>query len=65
MIEEPTQNKMITKPVTAKVEVMAEPVLFEYHFGGSGEFIPQAIKASSIQEATAEWLKTRKPVNKS
>ena len=64
MVEEPVQNKMVGKPVAAKEEVKAEPVLFEYHFGGSGEFVPQMVKAGSIQEATAEWLKTRKAVNK-
>ena len=36
----------------------------EFHFSGSGEYIPQTIRASSREEAEKEWLETRVKVEK-
>jgi hypothetical protein len=33
--------------------------LQEFHFSGSGEYIPQTIRASSREDAEKEWLETR------
>lgn len=35
------------------------PLLTEFMFAGSGEYVPITIKAASIAEATAVWEKTR------
>jgi hypothetical protein len=36
----------------------------EFHFSGSGEYIPQTIRASSREDAEKEWLATRVKVEK-
>ena len=36
--------------------------LEEFHFAGSGEYVPQTITATSREAAEQEWLRTRKPV---
>ena len=35
----------------------------EYHFSGSGEYLPQTIKAKSLQEAEAQYIKSRIAIN--
>lgn len=49
-----------TKKETSKT---SEPALIEYHFAGSGEYIPVTIKASSIDEATKKWEEVRVAVD--
>ncbi len=36
----------------------------EYHFPGGGEYVPQTVLAESREEAEAEYIRTRKPVEK-
>ena len=51
------KNKMITS-----AENKAPAPLLEYHFAGSGEYLPQTVHARNKTEAEAEWEKTRKPL---
>lgn len=37
----------------------------EYHFSGSGEYVPVTVKARSMDEAVEEWKKVRVPVQES
>ena len=36
----------------------------EYHFAGGGEYEPIAVKAENLEEATKEYEKIKKPINK-
>ena len=38
-----------------------KPLKEEFHFSGSGQYLPMTILASSQEEAKEIWLKTRKP----
>ena len=49
------RNKMITSAEN-------KAPLLEYHYAGSGEYLPQTVHARNKTEAEAEWEKTRKPV---
>jgi len=35
---------------------------YEYHFSGSTEYIPQTVKARTLEEAHREWERTRRRV---
>lgn len=48
------RNKMI-----ASAQNKTEAPLLEYHFAGSGEYVPQTVRACSKVEAQAEWEKSR------
>jgi|GEM_PF-1445346 len=58
MIEN-SKNKMISQAP----EIKAESAVREYHFGGSGKFVPMTVLASSIEEANEIWEKERKTFN--
>ena len=47
---------MIEKPIASK-DIAPKR---EYHFAGSGTYLPQTILASSREEAEKTWLRTRK-----
>ena len=54
-----------TKKVDVRVHQEIEESFLvenEYHFPGGGEYYPVTVKASSVEEATAEWEKVRVPV---
>lgn len=36
--------------------------LAEYHFSGSGEYVPMTVKAASYEEALKKWEKERTKV---
>jgi hypothetical protein len=55
MIEN-SKNKMLDQAP----EIKAASSVREYHFGGSGKYVPMAVIASSIEEATEIWEKQRK-----
>ncbi len=54
---------MITNSKNKAVESPNSEQLEDYHFAGSGEYIPQTVRAKSRQAAEEEWRRTRKPVN--
>jgi hypothetical protein len=55
MIEN-AKNKMVNQAPETKTESVER----EYHFGGSGKFVPMTVLAHSIEEAESIWQKQRK-----
>jgi hypothetical protein len=50
---------MIEKPIASK-DIAPKK---EFHFPGSGKYVPQTILAALREEAEKIWLQTRKPMN--
>jgi hypothetical protein len=55
MLDQPPQNKMMTTPPAKK----------GFHFSGDGIWHNAHIWAENLEEATKEWLATRKLINPS
>lgn len=55
---------MITQAKNKIIGNAENKELQEFHFSGSGEYIPQTIRASSREDAEKEWLETRVKVEK-
>ena len=57
MLEKSKTTAMKPEETKRKTEQPTE----EYHFAGGGEYEPTTVRATSIEEATKEWEKVRKP----
>jgi hypothetical protein len=58
--QEDVQPQPVQQPETPKVEVGAQVGEdTEYHFAGSGEFYPVAVRAKSIEQAAEVWRARR------
>jgi hypothetical protein len=60
-LERVKTTAMKPEEIKRKTEQQTEQPTEEYHFSGGGEYEPMTIRATSIEEATEEWEKVRKP----